>query len=354
MAQPKSDAIIGCLLGTAVGDAVGLPCEGLTKRRQQKLYPNITGPNLWWGRGMVSDDTEHTCMVAQALIMSAGQVDVFEQSLARQLKMWLLGLPAGTGKATLQAVLKLWLGFGVKRSGVFSAGNGPAMRSAIIGVCYGHDVALMTALVRASTRLTHTDPKAEWGAIAVAIAAYVASTQERVTPREYYEILIKVVGQEANELLALIQQAVTIVATGRSTEEFAAEIGLVNGVSGYINHTVPAALYAWLRHGDDYRAAVLDIIRCGGDTDSTAAIVGGIIGASGGKACIPVEWLQNLAEWPRTINWMEALGHRLAQVCERGTPQPALPLSFPGLWLRNALFLLVVLLHGLRRFLPPY
>ncbi|MBV9471082.1 MAG: ADP-ribosylglycohydrolase family protein [Abitibacteriaceae bacterium] len=354
MAPSKADAIIGCVLGTAIGDAIGLCCEGLTRRRQQKLYPTITGPNLWLGRGMVSDDTEHTCMVAQALIMSAGQVDIFEQSLARQLKMWLLGLPAGTGKATAQAVTKLWLGFGVKRSGVFSAGNGPAMRSTIIGVCYGHDATLMVDLVRVSTCLTHTDPKAEWGAIAVAIAAYMASPQTRVAPNEYYEALAQVVGQEATELLALVQQAVTFVATGRSTEEFAAEIGLSNGVSGYVNHTVPVALYAWLRHGNDYRAAVLDIVRCGGDTDSTAAIVGGIIGAAGGKASIPAEWLQSLAEWPRTINWMEALGERLAEVCEQGMPQRALPLSFLGLWFRNVFFLCVVLLHGWRRLLPPY
>ena len=77
-----------------------------------------------------------------------------------QLRFWLLGLPGGIGYATLKAILKLWLGFKPEHSGIFSAGNGPAMRSAIIGVCYGNDSQKLRELVKASTRLTHTDPKA--------------------------------------------------------------------------------------------------------------------------------------------------------------------------------------------------
>ncbi|HEX8238011.1 MAG TPA: ADP-ribosylglycohydrolase family protein [Abditibacteriaceae bacterium] len=61
MANTLEDAIAGCILGTAVGDAVGLPCEGISRPRQQKLFPAIKGPNLFLGRGMVSDDTEHRC-----------------------------------------------------------------------------------------------------------------------------------------------------------------------------------------------------------------------------------------------------------------------------------------------------
>jgi hypothetical protein len=67
-------AIVGCLLGTAIGDALGLPYEGLTRDRQLVLYPNIDRQRLVFGKGMISDDTEHTCLVAQALIASAGNV----------------------------------------------------------------------------------------------------------------------------------------------------------------------------------------------------------------------------------------------------------------------------------------
>ena len=72
---------------------------------------------------------------AQALITSAGSADHFGRDLARQLRWWLLGLPAGVGKATARAGVKLWLGFSAEHSGIFSAGNGPAMRSQVMGVC---------------------------------------------------------------------------------------------------------------------------------------------------------------------------------------------------------------------------
>jgi ADP-ribosylglycohydrolase len=64
----KEDSIIGCLLGTAIGDSIGLPYEGLSKQRQYRMYPDISGHHFFVGKGMISDDTEHTCIVAQAII----------------------------------------------------------------------------------------------------------------------------------------------------------------------------------------------------------------------------------------------------------------------------------------------
>ena len=78
------------------------------------------------------------------------------------IRFWLIGLPGGIGYATLKAILKLWLGFKPEHSGIFSAGNGPAMRSAIIGVCYGNDSQKLRELVIASTRLTHWPKNGIW------------------------------------------------------------------------------------------------------------------------------------------------------------------------------------------------
>ncbi|HMC89928.1 MAG TPA: ADP-ribosylglycohydrolase family protein, partial [Gemmataceae bacterium] len=147
--------------------------KGLSPRRQRRLFPDL-GHHFLRGRGMVSDDTEHACLTAQALIASAGDPDVFVTRLGRSLRHWLLSLPAGTGRATLRATLKLCLGFSPRHSGVFSAGNGPAMRSPILGVCHGHDVARLRELVRWSTRITHVDPKSEFGALAIAWAAHLS------------------------------------------------------------------------------------------------------------------------------------------------------------------------------------
>lgn len=158
-------AVIGCLLGTAVGDALGLPYEGMSRLRAQRLAGSLDRHRFLPGRGMVSDDTEHTCMVAQSLIESAGDDARFLGALARRLRWWLLALPAGTGLATLRAGVKLLIGVPPAASGVWSAGNGAAMRAPVIGAAYGHDRERLIRLVRASTRLTHRDPRAEHGAL---------------------------------------------------------------------------------------------------------------------------------------------------------------------------------------------
>lgn len=140
----------------------------------------------------------------------------------------------------------------------------------------------------------------------------------------------------------------------QTTELFAEKLGLKSGVSGYVYHTVPVVIHAWFKCSKDYQVGVREIIRCGGDTDTTAAILGGIIGAGVGKTGIPQQWLDGLCESPRSVKWMEKLGRRLADVSSRGIGQKALPLPVMILFLRNLFFMLVVILHGFRRLLPPY
>jgi ADP-ribosylglycohydrolase len=347
-------AIVGSILGTAVGDAMGLPYEALSKRRGVRLLGEPDRHRFLFGRGMVSDDTEHTCMVAQALIASAGDADEFARQMAWRLRWWLAGVPAGIGKATLLSILKLWCGFSPHNSGVFSAGNGPAMRSAVLGAAID-DVDRLQALVRVSTRITHTDPKAEYGALAVALAARLGREQNGVNGSVYLERLRSLLPSEAaGEFLALMDKSVRSAAAGESTPVFAESLGLGKGVSGYVYHTVPVAIHAWLRHGGDYRSAVMEVIRCGGDTDTTAAIVGGIAGAALGKDGIPAEWLSGLWEWPRTVAWMERLGECLEWALAEGRGGVVPRLSAVGLMGRNGVFLLVLLGHVARRCLPPW
>jgi ADP-ribosyl-[dinitrogen reductase] hydrolase len=360
MTPAKERAIAGCILGTAVGDAMGLALEGLSRRRQPRLFPDLSGYHLLpFGKGMCSDDTEHTCMLAQSLIRVAG-LDAdeaarrFASNFGWRLRFWLLGLPAGIGLATLRAIVKLWIGFPARSSGVYSAGNGAAMRVALIGVCHGDDPARMRALVRAATRITHTDPKAEHGALAVALAAHLAADGGAIAPSDYAARLHGLLGEERSELLGLVDEVARSVAAKETAADFTARHGGRDGVSGYVLHTVPAALHVWLAHPDNYHAAVTTTIRLGGDSDTVAAIVGALVGARVGKTGIPAEWLDDLCEWPRTTAWMEQLAARLAQHGRDGTNGKALPLNWVGLVLRNAVFIPLVLVHGFRRLLPPY
>ena len=356
-------AIAGCLLGTAVGDSMGLPYEELSRQRQQRWFPHIDRQRLAFGKGSISDDTEHACLVAQSLIVSAGDAPAFARQLARRLQGWLLCLPAGVGSATLRSIVKLWLGFGWRRSGVFSAGNGPAMRSPILGVCYGDDLPKLKQLVQISTCMTHSDPKAERGALAIAIAAYQArQTQDpsfSLTPDRYYQALQRCFlsnkGDDDRQFLALIERTCHSAAAGESAVTFADDsLGLAKGISGYIYHTVPVVLQVWLRRPKNYRDAIAEIVALGGDTDTTAAILGALIGTTVGKAGIPADWLRDLVAYPRSLTWMETIAGHLAHVCAQGQPQVPIPLPVLPLLLRNLLFLIVVLLHGFRRLLPPY
>jgi len=85
-----ADAATGCLLGTAVGDALGLPAEGLSRRRQPRLVPTLDRYRFVFGHGMCSDDTDHACMLAQAVAVSGGTPARFVSSFAWRLKFWLL------------------------------------------------------------------------------------------------------------------------------------------------------------------------------------------------------------------------------------------------------------------------
>lgn len=349
----KQSQVSGSILGTAIGDAIGLPYEGLSRRRGTKLLGIPDRHRLLLGWGMVSDDTEHTCIVAQSLIAAGRNVPKFQHQLASRMRLWLLGLPAGVGFATLRAIVRLWLGFSPDKSGVFSAGNGPAMRSAILGVAIA-DLAELREFVRAASRITHTDPKAEYGAFAIALAARFACQSTTVSGDDFLQQLHSCLGNQAGELIQLIDLAIVSVKHGDSTLQFAADLGLAKGVSGYVYHSVPIAIHVWLSNQNDFRSAIMSTVECGGDTDSVAAMVGGIVGAAVGKEGIPAEWLAKLWEPVRSVKWMELLSNQLELSLETGMTDRAIQLPIFTPFLRNLFFLLVVLAHGFRRLLPPY
>ncbi|MGE3808909.1 MAG: ADP-ribosylglycohydrolase family protein [Gemmataceae bacterium] len=357
MKPDLGDKLAGVLLGTAVGDALGVPREGLSPHRAERLFG--TPPlrqRFFFGRGMVSDDTEHTCLLGRALLQHPDRADDFERALAWELRRWFVCLPSGLGRATLRALLKLMIGFPPARSGVFSAGNGPAMRSALLGVCLGHDPGRLKSFVHAATWLTHTDPRAERGALLVALAAHLGAEQgpSGVHADRFFALVREQIPDADAELTALLDRLQAGCHAGTSSAELARAMGLEQGITGYIYHTVPLALYGWLRHPADFRAAVTEVIALGGDADTTGAIVGAICGATVGAGSIPTEWIEGIADWPFSTHWMRTLAQRLtARFTEEGeTTTPRI--IWPGLLGRNLFFLAVVLAHAARRLLPPY
>lgn len=350
------DAMRGILLGTAVGDSVGLPAEGVSRARVARLFPGPWRQRLILGRGMISDDTEHALFVAQALLAANGDEAVFSRALAWKLRFWLLGLPAGIGLATLRAIGRLWLG--LARSGVYSAGNGPGMRAGVLGGAFAHDPPTkLAAFVRASSELTHTDPRATTGALAIAVLIAWQVREKggaKPTADEMMTLLAPLAGPDDREWPASLARLGPALAADQDVAGFAADFGLERGVTGYIYHTVPVAIYAWLRHYGDFQATLENIFSLGGDTDSVGAVAGALAGATVGETGIPPAWIAGICEWPRSTAVLVEAADRLATLAS-GEPSPG-PVRYfwPGVIPRNIFFLLVVLGHGLRRLAPPY
>ena len=345
------DRFEGVMIGTAVGDALGLPAEGISRGRIKRMWRGQWRHRFLFGCGMASDDTEHTLFVAQALLTHPNDVKKFQRCLAWKLRFWLLGLPAGIGLATLKAILKLWFGFSPDRSGVWSAGNGPAMRSAILGAYFAEDAGNRRAFVSAATRLTHTDPKAETAALAVAEAAAWSVRQN--SSAEAWLSDLSGLGNDV-EWQDICRKLTAALAAGKTVAEFADELGLERGVTGYAYHSVPVAIYACLRHAGDYRSALTTALDCGGDSDTVGAIVGALMGAQMGCKAIPQDWVEGICDRPRSIRFLAKVASRLSQ--QKATPKVLGPVCYfwPGLIVRNAVFLVTVLIHGFRRILPPY
>ncbi len=351
----RERAIVGCLLATAVGDALGLHREGLSPARARRLFGEPGRFGFLPGRGMVSDDTEHACFVAQALIESGGDPQRFERRLAWHLRVWMLSLSPAMGWATLRACIKLCLGFSSRHSGVDSAGNGPAMRSALLGVVFGQDRQRLRDYVRRCTRITHANDRAYQGALTVAIAAAISAGQAPISGHLLLSRMRHVLdGHDSYHFVSLVEQAVDSARSGERVSNLALRLGSLHGISGFIEHTVPCVIQVWLRYPDDFQGALKEIIAAGGDTDTTAAILAAIIGAGQGKGGIPDPWLRGVVDWPRDRRWIERLGQRLAQHLD-GKPAVAVPdYAWPLLPLRNLVLLLLMLGHGVRRLLPPY
>lgn len=330
----KQDALYGSLLGGAVGDAYGLPFEGLSPKRVVKFFQSDDTYHLipLINVGMVSDDTEHAIMTVQAYIASGGDVNRFKKALKWRLVVWLSGLPAGVGLATGRSIFKMMLGF--QQTGVYSAGNGGAMRSAVLGVLCD-DIEQLKTFVYQSTVLTHTDPKAYQGSLVVALLTWLECRYQDWTNKQILQFLQQQIDDK--ELLNLIENY---------------QVGK-NGITGYMYDTVPAVVQTWLNFRNNPLAGLNYLIKQGGDTDSTCAIFGGIVGIRYG-----IEMFNHMigvwGEPKIRPTWIWGLCEQANVVYQNR--QPMRPNNLFGIFTypRNFLFLIIVLLHGFRRLLPPY
>ncbi|MVU77672.1 ADP-ribosylglycohydrolase family protein [Nocardia sp. ET3-3] len=274
------------LEGLSVGDALGA----------QFFVPGRSVPDLLAGKPPTgpwewTDDTEMACSVYTE-IRDHGHIDRdrLADLFARRCEPY-----RGYGGGTVVVLHRIrdgqpWAeaaaaGFG----GVGSWGNGAAMRVAPLGAYFAGEPDRAAAHAASSAEVTHRHPEAIIGAMAVAVAASHAagSRGRRCAPAELLDAVepYLIDGRTA----AGIRRARALL--GRPVAEAAYELG--NGAQVSAQDTVPFTLWAAATFLDDYPGAITACVEAGGDADTTAAIVGGIVAARTGIGArgVPEAWL---------------------------------------------------------------
>lgn len=298
---PLSERLTGVLLGLALGDALGLPFEGLSAKRATRRLPQLEQTTLFAGRRFVSDDTEQAALLCEAILRARSERETIPKRFRYAMIFWLLRLPFGIGLGTLRATLRMVLGF--RSPGVSSAGNGAAMRAAPLGVLLPsreERVRLGVALAQ----LTHTDPRAVEGALFVAELTAAAAASDENT-RAHREGMVA----RASEVVAHPELRAAIAAGER---------GQHLGSTGFVIHSVALCTQIFVEQ-EGFTGAVAAAIAAGGDTDTHAAIVGAWFGALNGEASLPTELLASLAPGPFGVAHLRGLA---AAACSGGTPPP--------------------------------
>lgn len=334
-ATTPGDRVEATLLGTAVGDALGLVTEGLSPKAIARRFGRVERYHLLGRTGFVSDDTEQSALVAQSLARHPDDPAACARAFRRSLLGWFLRLPWGVGLATVRACCRIALG--LSRSGVDSAGNGAAMRAAVVGA-FVRDPARRRAMSDALARVTHTDPRAVEGARFV---AEVAAAPRDLPPAEVCAAALAVVDEPS--LRAAIARGVALASEGAAPADAARALG----TTGFVVHTLGFATYAFVRWANDPLRALQEVIAAGGDTDSIGAIVGAWCGARRGLGWIPGPLLDDLHDGPFGPTHLRSLANDLARgggLTARYSPLAAM--------LRNLALYPVVLAHGLRRLIP--
>ncbi len=339
MTPAPPDRFEGVLLGCALGDALALPFEGLSSRRAGRwLGPGPLRFRLLGPWGFVSDDTEQSALVAQALVAHPGDDAAVVARFRRSLLGWFLRLPWGVGLATLRACARIAVG--LRRTGVNSAGNGAAMRAALLGLVV-EDAGRRRALGRALAEVTHLDARAVEGALFVAEVAHHAA--HGAAREAALRAALEVVAEPS--LRRALEQALALPAVTP------AEAATALGHTGFVVHTLGLAAWVYAQHGATLEGAVRACIEAGGDTDTIGAIVGAWVGAGVGAAGLPPAPLARLSPGPFGPAHLRALARAAHEVALGGTPKVP-GYAWPLALARNLALFPVVLAHGFRRLAP--
>ena len=289
---PKlQDQILGCLLCGAVGDAIGAQYEGNPPVNTVEIPRRLR----------VTDDTQLTLATCEAVI-EAGGVD--PATIASSFLRWHRSRRiTGIGASTLSAVSLLgtgghWASVGAR--GERAAGNGAAMRIAPLAFVLNVFDAKCRVTIRDVSRITHHNEEAYVGSLAILVVLGKVLAGHRLG----LDLLPMVVDSIPDSLVR--DRLIAIHDCSPSICECASSFG----ASGYVVDSVPLAILAACS-SQDLVATIFEIVKAGGDTDTTASICGQIVGTAHGPDAVP-ESLARRLDLSRQIRKTAA---SLAKVC---------------------------------------
>ncbi len=287
------------LAGLSVGDALGSQFFVPGRHPGDLAAGRLPAPPWSW-----TDDTEMACSVVAAL-GEAGRVerDSLALAFAERCEPY---RGYGPGAVTVLRLIRTGTPWPVAAASAFdgqgSCGNGAAMRVAPLGAWYADSTRHAADQARASAEVTHAHPEGIAGAVAVAVAASLAARARLDGGRPEPARLLNAVAaalDPAGELHRGVRRAATLL--GHPVGRVADALG--NGSRVTAQDTVPFSLWVAATHLDDYPAAIRVCVEAGGDVDTTAAIVGGVVAAHTGVGTprgVPDDWLaarEPLPDW---------------------------------------------------------
>jgi ADP-ribosylglycohydrolase len=283
--------------GLSVGDALGETCFRGHNWDRLMDDPRRTAAGPW----PYTDDTEMALGIHEVLARH-GRID--QPDLAATFaRRWKVAPWRGYGAGAFQLLGLVSAGADWRAAaetmfgGQGSFGNGSAMRIAPLAGYFAEDgfetVADQAAL---SAAVTHAHPEGIAGGVATAVAAtYAWQNRDRRDGETVKRGLFAAVLAHARpgEVRSGVRHAATL-GFDLSVETATRQLG--NGSRISCQDTVPFCLWVAARHLDDYQAAIVETVRGGGDIDTNAAIVGGIVALAVGPDGIPGCWLEDREE----------------------------------------------------------
>lgn len=289
---------IATLVGCAIGDALGNPFEMKLANYQPLQEWDGTfkeGGTFWWGQpGQYTDDTLMSIALATSLIEHQGFN--MEDVGSKYLDWMNSGNTRGIGGTTAASLTRLKKGATVLTSGLTHnegkpvAGNGTAMRASPIGLVYQDDLIKLIEVAIKDAVITHNGIEPKMGSVAVALGTALLASRAS-SPKSLAHDILEVLHESI--VKSKIEEAAQWLEQGTPLDTIAAEALASIGTKGYVPETVGAAFFC-LGATDNFKDAVVMAVKGGGDTDTTAAIVGAMAGTWYGLDEIPSEYKDNV------------------------------------------------------------